>query len=114
MFIRKDRLNRQLQQEIAIIIHQELKDPRLGFVTITKVELSRDLSHARVGYSCLGGADERTRSQEGLEHATPFIRSLVKKRVRLRIIPGLVFQYDQTIAQSVDLAARLDQLKRQG
>ena len=109
--VRKDRLNHQLQQEIATIIHRELKDPRLGFVTITKVELSSDLSHAKVNYSCLGGAEERLRSQEALDHAIGFIRGLVKKRLRVKIIPEIVFRYDATIAQALDLAAKLDQLK---
>jgi len=110
--VRRGRLGHQLQQEIAAIIQRELKDPRLGFVTITKVELSSDLSHAKVGYSCLGGAQERTRSQEALDHATGFIRGLVKKRLRLKIIPEIVFRYDETIIQAIELSAKLDQLKR--
>ena len=109
--VRKDRLNHQLQQEIAAIIQQELKDPRLGFVTITRVELSADLSHAKVSYSCLGGAQERARSQEALDRATGFIRGLVKKRLRLKIIPELIFRYDETIAQAIELGVKLDQLK---
>ena len=112
--IRKDRLTQQLQQEIAIIIHRELKDPRLGFVTITKIELSSDLSHAKVGYSCLGGTEERARSQEALDRATGFVRGLVKKRLRLKIIPELVFRYDESIAHSLDMAAKLDALKTKG
>ena len=109
--IRKDRLNEQLQQEIATIVHQDVKDPGIGFVTITRVELSSDLSHAKVSFSCLGGEDERLRSQESLDRAAPFIRSLIKKRLRLKIIPELAFSYDKSIAQSIDLSAKLDQLK---
>jgi len=109
--IRKGRLNHQLQREIALIIQRELKDPRLGFVTITKVELSGDLSHAKVGYSCLGDEAERARSQEALDHSVGFIRGLVKKRLRIKIIPELVFRYDDTIAQALDIAAKLDQLR---
>jgi len=109
--VRKGRISQQLQQEIAIILQRELKDPRLGFVTITKVELSNDLSHAKIGYSCLGSAEEQARSQEGLDRAVGFIRGLVKKRLRLKIIPELVFRYDDSIAQALDLAAKLDQLK---
>ena len=108
---RKDRLNEQLQREIAVIVHQEIKDPGLGFVTITRVGLSSDLSHAKVGFSCLGQDAERLRSQEALDRAQGFIRSLLKKRLRLKIIPALVFQYDRTIELSIDLSAKLDQLK---
>ena len=109
---RQSRLGHQLQQEIATIIHRELKDPRLGFVTITKVELSGDLSHAKVAFSCLGGDQERMRTQEALDAARGFIRSLVKKRLRLKIIPEIIFRYDETITQAIDLATKLDQLKR--
>ena len=108
---RQERLNHQLQQEIALILQRELKDPRLGFVTITGVQLSSDLSHAKVAFSCLGGSEERARSQEALDHAVGFIRGLVKKRLRLKIIPDIVFRYDETIAQAIDLATKLDQLR---
>ena len=111
--VRKDRLNQQLQKEIALIIQHELKDPGLGFVTITRVELSNDLSYAKIGYSCLGGDAERTRTQEALNRATGFVRGLLKKRLRLKIIPGIVFRYDESIAYALDLAAKLDALKRQ-
>ena len=109
--IRKGRLSQQLQQEIALILQRELKDPRLGFVTITRVELSRDLSHAKVSYSCLGDAAEQARSQEALDHSVGFIRGLIKKRLRIKIIPEIVFRYDETIAHALDIAAKLDQLK---
>ena len=108
---RRDRLNHQLQQEIATIIHRELKDPGVGFVTITRVELSKDLSRATVGFSCLGGQEERTRSQEALTRSAGFVRGLVMKRLRLRVIPEIVFRYDETIAQSIELSAKLDELK---
>ena len=109
--VRKDRIGHQLQQEIAAIIQRELKDPRLGFVTITRVELSSDLSHAKVWYSCLGGEKERQDSQAALDHAAGFVRGLVKKRFRLKIIPDLVFRYDESIAQSLEISRKLDELK---
>jgi ribosome-binding factor A len=109
--VRKDRLNQQLQREIATVIQRELIDTRRGFVTITKVELSNDLTHAKVAFSCLGGMQERMRSQEALDHAAGFIRSLVKKRLRLKIIPEIVFRYDETIALAIELSTKLDQLK---
>ena len=111
---RMERLAAQLQQEIALIIHRELKDPRLGFVTITRVKLSPDVSHARVLFSCLGTAQEQTASQEALEHAVPFIRGLLKKRLRLRITPMLAFQYDASIAGAIELADTLERLNDTG
>lgn len=108
---RASRLAQQLRQEIAHIIHQELKDPRIGFVTITHLELSADLRYAKVLFSCLGGDAERTQSQEALEHSRPFIHSLLKKRFRLKVIPELSFRYDASIAWSVAMTEKLDQLK---
>lgn len=113
MDVRRGRLNHQLQQEVAAIIQRELKDPRLGFVTITKVELSGDLSHAKISYSCLGAPDEQAKTQAALDHSAGFVRSLVKKRLRLKIIPEIVFRFDETIAGAIDLASKLDELKGQ-
>lgn len=109
--LRKDRVSQQLQQEIADILLHELKDPRLGFVTITRVELSKDMRHAKVGYSCLGSEKERASSQEALDHGAGFIRSLVKKRLHMKIIPELLFRYDPSIEASIDISAKLDEIK---
>ncbi|MBI2104523.1 MAG: 30S ribosome-binding factor RbfA [Candidatus Omnitrophica bacterium] len=109
---RTARLAGQLRQEIATIIHQELKDPRLGFVTITRIELSNDLRHAKVLFSCLGGAEERASSQDALDHAARFIHGLLKKRFRLKIIPELAFRYDASIEGSVALSETFEKLKQ--
>ncbi len=108
---RIDRLEGQLQQEIALIIHQQLKDPRLGFVTVIGVELSKDLSHAKVLFSCLGDVEQRQRCQEGLDRSAGFVRSLIKKRFRLKVIPEIHFQYDESIAGSIAISELLDQVK---
>ena len=109
---RIERLTQQLQREIAQIIHQELKDPQLGFVTITKAELSKDLTHAKASFSCLGTPEECARSQEALDRSTRFIYGLLKKRLRLRVIPRLAFRYDESIQGAIALSAALDHLKR--
>ncbi len=108
---RQLRLAQQLQQEIAMIVQRELKDPRLGFVTITRVELSRDLRHAKVLFSCLGSEEEVQHSQEALDHSANFIRGLIKKRFRLKIIPEIAFRYDESISSSIRISEKLDQLK---
>lgn len=110
--IRQDRLGQQLQREIAVIVQRELKDPRLGFVTITKVELSKDLSHAKVGFSCLGSNEERTAAQEALDRAAGFVRNLIRKRFHLKIIPELSFRYDHSAEHSIELSETLDRLAR--
>ena len=111
MSSRSTRLAHQLQQEIATIIHRELKDPRLGFVTITRVELSKDLRHAKVLFSCLGDPEARERSQETLNHSTGFVYGLMKKRLRLKVIPELLFRYDESIAHSIALSETFERIK---
>jgi len=109
---RTARLAHQFQQEIAVIIHQELKDPSLGFVTITRVELSNDLRHAKVWYSCLGDAAERARSQDVLDRSTRFVYGLLKKRFHLKAIPELAFHYDASIEASIALSDTLGELNK--
>ena len=94
-----------------MIIHQELKDPRLGFVTITRVELSNDLRHAKVLFSCLGPEDERARSQEALAHSARFIYGLLRERFHLKAIPELSVHYDEAIAGAIALEETLKQLR---
>lgn len=110
---RTERLAHQLQQEIATIIQEELKDPRLGFITITRVELSRDLSRAKVLFSCLGDDEARSRSQEALDRSAGFIHGLIKKRFRLKIIPVVLFRYDDSIAGSMALSETFDRIRRE-
>jgi len=108
---RVERVAAQFQQEIAMILQQELKDPHMGFVTITRVELSRDLSYGKVFYSCLGGADERAKSQDALNRSKRFIHGLLMKRFRLKKIPSLGFHYDESIENSITMSDVFDRLK---
>ena len=108
---RMARLAEQLQQEIATIIHRELKHPGLGFVTITRVELSKDVRHAKVFYSCLGKQEEQERSHKALARSSGYIRGLIKKRFRLKIIPELTFLYDPSIEGSIGLSEVFERLK---
>ena len=112
MSTRVDRIAEELQREVALIIHQELKDPRLGFVTITRVELTKDLRYAKVRYSCLGGEPERARTQEALDRAASFVRGLVRRRFHLKVVPEFSFYYDAAIEGSIAMMERLDQLNR--
>ncbi|MBI4596832.1 MAG: 30S ribosome-binding factor RbfA [Candidatus Omnitrophica bacterium] len=108
---RTQRLADQLQQEIAMIIHRELKDPDVGFVTITRVDLSKDLSHAKVFFSCLGSEQDLAESQDALNRSVRFVRGLIRKRFRLKVIPALVFCYDESIAGSIAIGKKLDDLR---
>lgn len=108
---RTDRLATQLQQEVAMILQQELKDPSLGFVTITRAEVTKDLSHAKIFYSCLGGEKEREHSQQILDRSARFIYGLIKKRFHLKVIPLLHFHYDPSIEGTIILEDAFERLK---
>lgn len=103
---RRRRVGDQLRVEIADLVLREIKDPKLGFVTITEVRMSPDLQSARVFFSVLGGEEAESESLEALRRATGFLRSCIGRRMRLRHVPRLVFDVDQTL----DFAARIEEL----
>ena len=92
-FSRTDRVAQQIQKEIAVILQREIKDPRLGFVTVSAVEVSRDLSYAKIFVTVLNTSDEDKTKQsvQILNDATGYIRSILGKRIRARIMPELRF-----------------------
>lgn len=91
--IRRERVASVLVREISNIVTQEIKDPRLGFITITSVDLSPDLKSAIVYFSCL---DDKKKSLETLTRAKGFIRSSLAHRIRLRTVPELEFEIDNS------------------
>jgi len=96
-FKRSSRVASQMQKELAIILQQGIKDPRIGLVTVNEVALSKDLAAAKV-YVTVLGVDEQGRinNLEYLNDAVPYIRSEIGKRMRLRCVPYLKFLYDQS------------------
>lgn len=104
---RPNRLAETLKEEISQLIRVELKDPRIGFVTLTSVDVADDLSHAKVYISVLGTEDEGTASLEALNRAAGFVRSEIGKRVRLRHVPSIVFKYDPSIQHGAHIAKLL-------
>jgi ribosome-binding factor A len=94
---RTDRLDRQIQQELMGLLQREMKDPRLGFATVTRVTTARDLGHVTVWVSVYGQEEERTRSMAALEDATPWLRRRLGERLRLRHVPALVMRRDDSI-----------------
>ena len=91
---RTERLGHQIRVELAKMIAREVKDPRIGFVTITRVELTADLHHARVFVSVLGSPDEQEQSIAGLGSAAGFLRHEIGHRLDLRRAPELAFVLD--------------------
>ncbi|WP_386690079.1 30S ribosome-binding factor RbfA [Lonepinella sp. MS14437] len=105
-FKRSDRVAQELQKEVAIILQREVKDPRIGMVTVSDVEVSRDLAYAKIFVTFLFDHDESAIEQgmKGLEKAAPYIRSLVGKAMRLRIVPELHFVYDQSLVEGMRMS----------
>ncbi|WP_018132516.1 30S ribosome-binding factor RbfA [Effusibacillus pohliae] len=98
--IRVGRVGEQLKKEISDIIRNELKDPRVGFVTVTGVEVSGDLQIAKVYVSVLGSEQAKQDTLEALRKATGFIRSEVGRRIRLRLTPEILFELDTSLEYS--------------
>jgi ribosome-binding factor A len=104
------RLNSLLQAEIADVVRSELKDPRIGFVSVVSVDATGDLRHARVRVSILGTPEEQEGSLEGLVHAAPFIRDRLLHRLDLRRVPELQFILDRNIEYSIHISKVLRDL----
>jgi ribosome-binding factor A len=95
-FSRSQRMAEQLRRELAEIVHDEIKDPRVGFVSFTEVRMSRDLSHAVIYCSVLN-SEELKESIDILNSAAGFIRKSIGRRIRARIVPTLKFVADESV-----------------
>lgn len=112
MSLRSERVGEQLKKEISEIINQKLKNPNVGFVTVTEVEVTGDLSLATVYVTVLGEEKERKKSLEGLEKSKGFIKSEIAYRMDLRIVPDLKFKYDESIDYGNKIERMIAELNR--
>ena len=109
-YARTDRVGQQIQKEIAVILMREIKDPRLSMTTVSAVELTRDLAYAKIFVTFFNdNPDEIKASLEVLADAEGYIRSLLGKRLRARIMPHLRFVYDSSMSEGVRMSALVDQ-----
>lgn len=109
---RQERLADQIRTEVAEMIAGELSDPRIGFATVTRVELSGDLHHARVLVSVLGGEEDQQKTFEGLSSAVGFVRRRLARRLRLRRAPELVFVLDRGVEAGLKIETLIQKLKK--
>jgi len=107
---RTDRIDELLRQEIGQALEREVTDPRIGFVTITDVETSPDLAHARVWVSIIGTPDERKETLAALHRAMPFVRHAVGRKIRIRKIPEFEVRLDDTAERGTRVMHILDEL----
>jgi len=92
---RSKRVQSALKDEVSRIIHDDLKDPRVGFITITKVDLTPDLRYAKIYYSVLGGDKDKNDTKIGLKQAKGYIRKLIADRIKLRYTQEIAFYLDK-------------------
>ncbi len=103
------RVGEAIQQHLAVLLQRELNDPRVGMVTIAAVDVSRDLAHAKVYYSVLDESKVKE-TQEGLKHASGFLRTLLAKKLNIRHVPCLHFVYDDTTLKANRICSLIDQV----
>ena len=108
---RQDKVAEAIKKEVSLIIHDELKDPRLGFVTITAVEITQDLKYAKIFFSVLGKEEDRKKTKMALDSALGFIRRLLAQRIRLMFVPEIAFKEDKSSEYSVRMQEVLDEIK---
>ncbi|MFZ3587877.1 30S ribosome-binding factor RbfA [Bacillus sp. DJP31] len=106
MSLRSTKVGEQMKKELGEIIGRKIKDPRIGFVTVTDVEVTGDLQQAKIFISVLGDDVQRQNTLKGLSKATGFIRSEIGQRIRLRKTPEITFEFDE----SVDYGNRIESL----
>ena len=116
-FKRTDRIGEQVQKELATLIQFELKDPRLGMVTLNAVRVSKDLGYADVYFTALGQLDgdaeaQRKQAEDILKGAAGFLRGELARRIRLRVMPQLRFHYDHSLERGQTLSRLIDTARR--
>ncbi|MCQ9207858.1 MAG: 30S ribosome-binding factor RbfA [Omnitrophica bacterium] len=111
---RVQRVAGEIQKEIGVILRDEVNDPRIGFVTIASVDLSRDCRVAKVYFSLLGSEKQLRDTQVGLGRSKGFIRRLLAQRLKLRYTPEIIFKLDKSAEYSIHISAVLDKIKDKG
>lgn len=106
---RARRVADQIQRELAEILREELKDPRVRLVTVTSVDVSADLAHAKVYFTSLAGESEQQDIAAGLARAAGFLRTALGRRMRIHNIPELHFVHDASVEEGVRLSHLIDQ-----
>ena len=107
---RPQKLGDLIQRELSELLQRELRDPRVGMITITSVDVSPDFSHAKVFFTVLGNEDLKT-TTEGLKRAAGFLRTQLARRIKLYTTPQLRFEYDESVERGDRLSRLIDSTK---
>jgi ribosome-binding factor A len=109
---RSERVAESIREEVTTFLAEDAKDPRIvGLVTVTGVDVTRDLRHAKVFVSIMGSDSERQATLEGLESAAGHLRSRIGRALRLRVAPEVTFRYDESVARAAKIEALLAELR---
>jgi ribosome-binding factor A len=109
---RSERVAEGIRAEVATFLAEDAKDPRIvGLVTVTGVDVTRDLRHAKVFVSIMGSEAERQATLEGLDSAASHLRSRIGRALRLRVAPEITFRYDESVARAAKIEALLAELR---
>lgn len=113
MGIRPERIAREMRDIISSIISEEIKDPRIGFVTVTRVEVTPDIRNAKIYFSSLGGKEEKESAIEGLNSASGYIRKSLSEKMRFKFTPELLFRLDESAEYSIHLNRIFDKIHKE-
>ncbi|MDI3490277.1 MAG: ribosome-binding factor [Thauera sp.] len=112
-YSRSQRVVEQIRRELAELIRLEVKDPRVGFITLTDVEITPDYAHAKVFFTSMTGEADVPEIQQGLRRASGFLRRELGRRIRIHTIPELHFHYDRSVEEGSRLSRLIDDVVRE-
>ena len=110
---RQEKLGELITVELSDLMRTRLKDPRVGFTSITRVEVSGDYRHAKVYVSVMGTPEEQTETMKGLQHATSFLRRELAGRLTLRYMPEIAFKLDHSLEKGAQILALIQQVEQE-
>jgi len=113
MGVRPERVASEMREHISRIISEEIKDPRIGFITVVRVEVTPDLRNAKIFFSSLGGEEEKVQAAEGLNSASGYIRKLLGERMRFKFVPELLFRLDESTEYIIHLNEIFDKIHKE-
>jgi ribosome-binding factor A len=111
MSYRREKLEEQIKRIVSELLIRDIKDPRIGFATVTGVELAKDYSTAKIGISVLGDPRDIRKTLEGLQSATPYIQHRVGKSLGIRVTPKVLFFLDSSLVEGVNMVNILNKLE---
>ena len=110
---RPERVQEAIRQEVSKIVHEEIRDPRLGFITITAVELTRDLRYAKIYFSVLGDDKAKHLALKGLISARKYIKGLLADKINLKFMPEIEFKIDESLERTQRIYDIFEKIKKE-